>query len=135
MSSSPCPHYDRGCDIKCIKCEASEWFACRLCHDEREDEHRLPRHDTVEIRCRKCKLVQHVSNRCGESLRIASSEEDNSAIEEKEGCGLIFGVYYCKICRLWVNNEGFEAYHCEKCGICRRGKGLGIDYFHCDTCM
>jgi len=25
-------------------------------------------------------------------------------------------------------------YHCELCGLCRIGNGLGIDYLHCDEC-
>lgn len=25
-------------------------------------------------------------------------------------------------------------YHCPYCNLCRLGKGLGIDYFHCMTC-
>lgn len=27
-----------------------------------------------------------------------------------------------------------NVYHCPFCNLCRIGKGLGIDYFHCMTC-
>ncbi len=91
-------------------------------------DHILPRHQTKVIRCRICKLVQGCSNKCGTCLL-------SDANEEKTGCGQVFGLYYCSICRMWSNDTAVEMYHCEKCGICRRGKGLGIDYFHCDTCQ
>ena len=42
--------------------------------------------------------------------------------------------YYCSICHLWENNPNKSIYHCVDCKICRIGKGLGIDFFHCPTC-
>lgn len=42
--------------------------------------------------------------------------------------------YYCDKCKLWDNHPEKSIYHCDDCGICRQGKGLGEDYFHCKTC-
>lgn len=49
-------------------------------------------------------------------------------------CGRDVAAYYCKECKLWDNDPRKNIYHCHDCGICRIGKGLGIDYFHCPTC-
>lgn len=51
-----------------------------------------------------------------------------------EECGKAVSAYYCKECKLWDNDPRKNIYHCYDCGICRIGKGLGIDYFHCPTC-
>jgi len=49
-------------------------------------------------------------------------------------CGKRVARYYCPECKLWDNDPNKNIYHCYDCGICRIGKGLGIDYFHCKTC-
>jgi len=49
-------------------------------------------------------------------------------------CGSVLGSYYCAVCKLWNNNSQISIYHCSDCGVCRVGKGLGIDFFHCPTC-
>jgi len=49
-------------------------------------------------------------------------------------CSKSMGVYYCNICKLWNNDTEKSIYHCQYCNICRIGKGLGIDYFHCEKC-
>jgi hypothetical protein len=46
-------------------------------------------------------------------------------------CGEISAQYYCNICKLWENRQNKPIYHCGDCGICRRGMGLGKDFFHC----
>ncbi len=46
-------------------------------------------------------------------------------------CGEIAANYYCNICKLWENRKSKPIYHCNDCGICRRGLGLGKDFFHC----
>lgn len=51
-----------------------------------------------------------------------------------EQCKRDVANYFCKTCLLWDSDSNKNIYHCEKCGICRIGKGLGIDYFHCDKC-
>jgi hypothetical protein len=39
--------------------------------------------------------------------------------------------YYCNVCKLWDDHPDKPVYHCADCGICRKGVGLGKDYFHC----
>ncbi len=73
------------------------------------------RHATVKMMCMHCLAIQPVGQDCGK-------------------CDKRLGQYYCSTCKLWDDNEGKKKYHCDKCGICRVGKGLGIDYFHCDKC-
>jgi hypothetical protein len=34
-------------------------------------------------------------------------------------------------CRLWDDSPTKSIYHCADCGVCRVGKGLGKDFFHC----
>ena len=36
-----------------------------------------------------------------------------------------------KKCKLWDDDPHKSIYHCNDCGICRIGKGLGKDFFHC----
>ena len=104
-----CDHYKRKCLIVANCCQ--NIYACRLCHDEIED-HKINRYETKYIVCKECNKKQEVSNKC-------------------ENCGVIFGEYYCKLCRLWDTSE-IKKYHCEKCGICR--VGMEEEYEHCDEC-
>ena len=104
-----CSHYLRNCDIQCPDCR--KFYPCRICHDEAEA-HPLRRHDITHVRCRSCKTIQSASNQC-------------------VMCGIKFGRYYCDICHLWELSNS-PIYHCEKCGICRKGKRE--DYIHCDFC-
>ena len=34
-------------------------------------------------------------------------------------------------CKLWDDDPEKKIYHCDDCGICRIGAGLGKDFFHC----
>ncbi|KAJ0712992.1 putative transcription factor C2H2 family [Helianthus annuus] len=45
-------------------------------------------------------------------------------------------LYTCRLCHDDATDHIMdrEIYHCPHCDICRVGKGLGIDYFHCMTC-
>lgn len=49
-------------------------------------------------------------------------------------CGEELARYYCDKCKLWDNDPRKSIYHCDDCGICRQGKGLGEDFFHCKKC-
>lgn len=51
-----------------------------------------------------------------------------------ENCLKRVSRYYCKECKLWDDDPRKNIYHCYDCGICRIGKGLGQDYFHCKKC-
>ena len=46
-------------------------------------------------------------------------------------CGLLFGQYFCAVCRLYDDTDKGQ-FHCEKCGLCRVGGSE--NFFHCDTC-
>lgn len=91
-----------------------KWSVCRFCHDE-ESDHHVNRHATQQMMCMHCNLIQPVAQTC-------------------VGCQQLLGRYYCDVCKLWDSDPKKNIYHCDKCGICRIGKGLGQDYFHCDKC-
>eukprot|EP00620_Florenciella_sp_RCC1587_P020882 CAMPEP_0182581158 /NCGR_PEP_ID=MMETSP1324-20130603/49149_1 /TAXON_ID=236786 /ORGANISM="Florenciella sp., Strain RCC1587" /LENGTH=380 /DNA_ID=CAMNT_0024797483 /DNA_START=217 /DNA_END=1356 /DNA_ORIENTATION=+ len=108
-----CKHYTRSCVIIPVCCGRP--YECRLCHDEHEN-HEIDRHATQEIICKECDHRQPVSNAC-------------------MSCGVVFGEYFCGVCRMWDARKSEEAagkYHCDKCGICR--VGAREDYIHCDRC-
>lgn len=107
-----CAHYERKCWLKAKCC--GRFYACRRCHDEQED-HEIDRHATEQIACTECGKIQPVADKCID-------------------CDVKFARYFCNICKFYDDTEGKEAYHCDKCGICRVGKGLGIDNYHCDGC-
>ncbi|KAH8714244.1 hypothetical protein BGZ61DRAFT_348676 [Ilyonectria robusta] len=107
-----CQHYERNVKLQCFTCK--KWYTCRFCHDANED-HNLVRRETRNMLCMICATPQKASNAC-------------------IGCGEIAAHYYCNICKLWENRQSKSIYHCNDCGICRRGMGLGKDFFHCKTC-
>lgn len=49
-------------------------------------------------------------------------------------CGEELARYYCDKCKFWDDDPKKSIYHCDDCGICRQGKGLGEDFFHCKKC-
>jgi len=51
----------------------------------------------------------------------------------KKGCEKKLAKYYCDICHLFSDADK-SIFHCKDCGLCRVGKGLGIDYKHCTKC-
>ncbi|KAI8909797.1 zinc-ribbon-domain-containing protein [Gorgonomyces haynaldii] len=51
-----------------------------------------------------------------------------------QACRKKMSKYYCSECKLWDDDPRKNIYHCHDCGICRIGKGLGQDYFHCEKC-
>lgn len=56
------------------------------------------------------------------------------AAKSCQKCGEELARYYCDKCKLWDDDPKKSIYHCEDCGICRQGKGLGEDFFHCKKC-
>ncbi|KAJ9195384.1 hypothetical protein DTO021D3_8534 [Paecilomyces variotii] len=107
-----CRHYKRNVKLQCYTCK--RWYTCRFCHDEAED-HALDRRKTENMLCMFCGCPQPASQSC-------------------MWCGEQAALYYCSICKLWDNDEEKSIYHCNDCGICRIGQGLGKDFFHCKTC-
>ena len=107
-----CIHYRRNVKMQCNTC--AHWHTCRLCHDEAEN-HTLPRRETKYMLCMLCNTPQTASQIC-------------------RMCGETAAHYYCPICKLWNDDPRKQVYHCDDCGICRLGAGLGKDFFHCKTC-
>ncbi|EGZ30008.1 hypothetical protein PHYSODRAFT_323450 [Phytophthora sojae] len=109
-----CSHYQRKCKLLSKCC--GKWYSCRFCHDDNED-HPFDRYATESVSCLKCDTIQPIGQTC--------SNED---------CKCEFGRYYCEVCKFIDDDNSKDIYHCDKCKICRIGKGLDIDYFHCDRC-
>ncbi|KAL9021347.1 MAG: hypothetical protein Q9185_001458 [Variospora sp. 1 TL-2023] len=107
-----CPHYRRNIKLQCSAC--SRWHTCRFCHDEVED-HSLNRRETKSMLCMLCGCAQAASEECVQ-------------------CGERSARYYCSVCKLWDDDPAKSIYHCNDCGICRIGQGLGKDFYHCKTC-
>ncbi|KAJ5827744.1 hypothetical protein N7447_004507 [Penicillium robsamsonii] len=107
-----CVHYQRNVKLECHTCK--KWYTCRFCHDEVED-HSLVRRDTEHMLCMLCGHAQPAAQNC-------------------RRCSEQTAQYYCEICKLWDNDSKKSIYHCNDCGICRIGQGLGKDFFHCQTC-
>ncbi|KAK4455552.1 putative RING finger protein [Podospora aff. communis PSN243] len=108
-----CEHYRRNVKMQCATCE--KWYTCRFCHDAVED-HILPRQDTKHMLCMLCGCAQKASDAC-------------------VGCGESAAYYFCGVCKLWNDDPNKSIYHCNDCGLCRVGQGLGKDFFHCKKCM
>jgi uncharacterized CHY-type Zn-finger protein len=104
-----CAHYKRNVKLQCFECH--RWYTCRFCHDEVED-HSLNRKATKNMLCMLCGCAQ-------------------SAAEACKDCGESGARYYCDVCKLWDDDPAKSIYHCNDCGICRIGEGLGKDFFHC----
>lgn len=104
-----CEHYKRNVKIQCITC--NKWYTCRLCHDAVED-HVLPRRETKNMLCMICGTAQRAAEICTHCTGRAAN-------------------YYCDVCHLWEDDPNRSIYHCNDCGICRVGAGLGKDFFHC----
>lgn len=104
-----CEHYKRNIKLQCSACY--RWYTCRFCHDAGED-HMLNRRETKNMLCMLCGCAQPASEEC--------------ALCSERGAW-----YYCDVCKLWDDDPDKSIYHCNDCGICRVGKGLGKDFFHC----
>jgi len=104
-----CSHYKRNVKLQCSTCD--RWYTCRLCHDEVEN-HILIRNATKNMLCMLCGCAQRAGEFCVH-------------------CGERTAWYYCNVCKLWDNDPNKSIYHCNDCGICRKGRGLGKDFFHC----
>ncbi|XP_023734229.1 zinc finger protein BRUTUS-like At1g18910 isoform X1 [Lactuca sativa] len=108
-----CKHYKRNCKLLASCC--NKLFSCRRCHDDATD-HSMDRKATTMMMCMKCLIIQPVGPTC-------STVSCN---------GLSMARYYCSICKLFDDER--QIYHCPYCNLCRVGKGLGLDYFHCMNC-
>eukprot|EP00879_Flechtneria_rotunda_P008507 GHRR01008912.1.p1 GENE.GHRR01008912.1~~GHRR01008912.1.p1 ORF type:complete len:1552 (+),score=616.00 GHRR01008912.1:172-4827(+) len=107
-----CRHYR--CSAQLVAPCCGKVFTCRLCHDEACD-HRMDRYTVSDMVCMLCNTRQPVAGACS-------------------SCGHSLSAYYCNICHLFDDEPGRNIYHCPFCNVCRRGKGLGVDFFHCMQC-
>jgi uncharacterized CHY-type Zn-finger protein len=111
-----CMHYKRNVKVQCFDCR--QWYACRHCHDAAHDlpfPHNLNRKKTENMLCMLCKTPQPAGETCMQ-------------------CGEYAAWYYCDKCKLWDNDSNKRIYHCDDCGLCRLGEGLGKDFVHCRRC-
>lgn len=115
LSLLGCDHYPRNCKLKAACCGLI--VPCRLCHDDPQFSmgHNIDRFATKEVLCMICLTLQPVSSHC-------------------VNCNTQFARHFCAKCRFYDNTPGKDIYHCDQCGICRVGKGLGQDNFHCTNC-
>ncbi|KAH9608672.1 hypothetical protein KSS87_021889 [Heliosperma pusillum] len=109
-----CKHYKQNCKLVATCC--NRIFTCRRCHDEEIHDHAMDRKSTAQMMCMKCLEIQPIGRTCS----TPSCNEYSMA------------RFYCRFCRLFDDER--EIYHCPYCNLCRVGKGLGIDYFHCMKC-
>ncbi|KAK1269905.1 hypothetical protein QJS04_geneDACA018521 [Acorus gramineus] len=108
-----CEHYKRNCKLLAACCK--KLYTCRFCHDKVSD-HSMDRKATAEMMCMRCLKIQPVGPVC-----------------QTPSCNdLSMAKYYCSICKFFDDER--NVYHCPFCNLCRLGKGLGIDFFHCMTC-
>ncbi|KAK6921197.1 Zinc finger, CHY-type [Dillenia turbinata] len=108
-----CEHYKRNCKLLAACC--GKLFTCRFCHDNVSD-HTMDRKATSEMMCMRCLEIQTVGPNC---VTPACN-------------GFAMAKYYCNICKFFDDER--IVYHCPFCNLCRLGKGLGVDYFHCMKC-
>lgn len=108
-----CEHYKRNCKLLAACC--GKLFTCRFCHD-RVSDHSMDRKATSEMMCMRCLKIQAVGPICS-----------TPACRQ-----LPMAQYYCNICKFFDDER--TVYHCPFCNLCRLGKGLGIDFFHCMKC-
>ncbi|CAI8609987.1 unnamed protein product [Vicia faba] len=108
-----CKHYKRNCKLFAPCC--NELHACIHCHDEVSD-HVIDRKSITMMMCMKCLVIQPINATC-------------SSVSCRN---LSMAKYYCKICKLFEDER--KIYHCPFCNLCRLGKGLGVDFFHCMNC-
>ncbi|XP_073108593.1 zinc finger protein BRUTUS isoform X2 [Elaeis guineensis] len=108
-----CEHYKRNCKLLAACC--NKLFTCRFCHDKVSD-HPMDRKATTEMMCMRCLKIQPVGHMC----KTPSCD------------GFSMAKYYCNICKFFDDER--TVYHCPFCNLCRVGKGLGVDFFHCMKC-
>ncbi|XP_075519466.1 zinc finger protein BRUTUS-like At1g74770 isoform X1 [Primulina tabacum] len=111
-----CKHYKRNCKILAPCC--NKLYTCIRCHDDDDEitDHCIDRKTITEMMCMKCLKIQPIGPKC-----TTSSCNDFSMAR-----------FYCSICKLFDDER--QIYHCPYCNLCRVGKGLGFEYFHCMKC-
>lgn len=109
-----CCHYKRLCKLYAECCRS--YVSCRLCHDDEIGwDHKLDRYTVKKIMCMVCQTEQQASAECCNPCCPVNR----------------FASYYCDVCHLYDDSD-VEIYHCEDCGICRKGER--DSYTHCKRC-
>ena len=95
-------------------CCSEKLVRCRICHNSEHYDHEFDRFSVQNVCCNRCQTIQPAADKCNT-------------------CSLLFGTYYCAVCRLYdYNDKTRPYYHCFDCGICRVGSLNNS--FHCHTC-
>ncbi|KAI8328010.1 hypothetical protein BC941DRAFT_464017 [Chlamydoabsidia padenii] len=105
-------HYSRNVKIQAQCCQ--KIFPCRHCHDEVSD-HALIRAEIKNMLCMVCMTLQPADQIC-------------------QTCHTSASRYYCSTCHFWNDAPDQPTFHCDACGLCRSGQGLGVDTYHCPKC-
>jgi hypothetical protein len=116
----PCPHYRTRCQLKAQCC--GRFVGCHHCHNG-DYEHEcglMERSAVAAVRCRECRTVT----------------SPPAATCSNEACGVRFAEYFCAKCNLFREGAAAGIFHCDGCGICRLGGGLGPggSHWHCHGC-
>jgi RING finger/CHY zinc finger protein 1 len=115
LTNKKCPHYKNRCSVRATCCDI--FYPCWRCHDEIFDpmsksNHEIIKSDIYQIICDECLTIQSPGSKC-------------------TFCDIIFGKYTCVPCAVYDDTD-LGQFHCEKCGICRKGEKE--NYVHCDNC-
>ncbi|CAM9921763.1 unnamed protein product, partial [Phaeothamnion confervicola] len=133
-----CPHYRRACKLRAVCC--GKLFTCRLCHDQVRlvMDHTMDRYNVREMLCMRCGALQPVAPDCQNSACCAYPPPLATAADATAAVAMAKVAarepYHCGICRLFDDAPDKSIYHCPYCNVCRLGKGLGVDFWHCMRC-
>lgn len=122
-----CSHYSRKCQIRAPCCPPDTFFPCRFCHDEQCD-HTIDRHAISDMLCMLCCMYPQQSMRRPERDLARSQPVSDNCVD----CGESMARYWCGVCKFFDDEPGRDIFHCDACGICRRGNR--DDFFHCERC-
>ncbi len=111
-----CAHYARRCKLR--HPSTGRLYTCRLCDEAKSPP--LDRFAVKEILCMQCNTLQPSGSKCINPDCISK--------------GTPFAKYSCLKCNLFDDDPTKDIYHCPHCNVCRLGKGLGIDFKHCNKC-
>mmetsp|Transcript_22397 Transcript_22397/g.49762 ORF Transcript_22397/g.49762 Transcript_22397/m.49762 type:complete len:760 (+) Transcript_22397:292-2571(+) len=120
-----CPHYARSCKLR--HPTSGKLYTCRLCCEQHREmttesanrEVPLDRYEVKEILCMICNTLQPAGEKCCNPACGSNNK--------------LFAKYSCQICHLYDDSDK-SIYHCPFCNVCRKGRGLGIDFKHCMRC-
>ncbi|PON56330.1 43kDa postsynaptic protein [Parasponia andersonii] len=81
---------------------------------------------------RNCKIQAACCGKLFTCNFCHDSMSDHSMDRTPSCNGFAMAKYYCDVCKLFDDQRNI--YHCPFCNICRVGRGLRVDYFHCMSC-